>query len=392
LTRSSAFQAASSGSLAAARWIERLVRGRLPDPPQALKSARCFLFFQYETALGSNVHATPVYEALKLALPDAKTIVACGGLGFQVLRHNPFVDHLIQTPDPYTHLFQAVWVLRRYLRQQKLAPDAIVTNVGNVRRSISLLAFATANALRVGYSLVPSLYHFTLERDNSVSLMFDNLRLVGLMGHAYGHVEPRVAFSSPDLAKAEEWLQQNGVGSDVPRIVCITQTSPTQKKGWPADRFAAVVNHAISEYGANAIFVGTSSEAAAIESLRNQIRGKTLSLAGQTTIPALAALLASSDLAVTLDTGNMHVARSVGLPMIILAPAWDPGTEWLPWGFDQFRIFKGDDIPFAPAGYQILEVDVPEVVESMDNLLIEYPPSATARRQRMDRSLSRMRA
>src|ERR1700680_2970517 len=99
LNRSGAFQELVKGSLGAARWIERYVR-RLPDSPQALESARCFLLFQYETALGSNVHATPVYEALKLALPDAKTIVACGGLGFEVLSHNPFVDYLVQTPDP----------------------------------------------------------------------------------------------------------------------------------------------------------------------------------------------------------------------------------------------------------------------------------------------------
>jgi ADP-heptose:LPS heptosyltransferase len=378
--------------LDAARWIERLVRGRLLDTPQALQSARCFLFFQYETALGSNIHATPVYEALKLALPDAKTVVACGRLGFEVLKHNPFVDHLIQTPDPYTHLYHAARFLRTYLNEQQLVPDAIVTNSSNIRRSISLLALLTAKALRVGYTLAPRLYHFTLERDASISLIANNLRLIGLMGHEDEHVEPRVAYTSANLVEAEHWLEQDGTGNNAPRIVFVTQTSPTQRKSWPADRFVAVANHSISRYGANLIFVGTASEASAIESIRSQIRGKTLSLAGQTSIPSLAALLSSSDLAVTLDTGNMHIARSVGLPMTVLAPAWDPGIEWLPWGFDQFRIFKGDNISFAPPGYQILEVDVAEVLESMDELLTRYPASATARRQRVDRSISRTRA
>jgi ADP-heptose:LPS heptosyltransferase len=255
----------------------------------------------------------------------------------------------------------------------------------------NLFQTLTAKALRVGYSLAPNLFHFTLERDTSTSLIDNNLRLVGLMGNDYGHVEPRVAYSNSDVVKAERWLQQNGAGGNTPRVVFITQTSPTQRKSWPADRFEAVANHAISKYDACAIFVGTSSEAAAIESLRGQIQGKTLSLAGQTTIPALAAVLSLSDLAVTLDTGNMHIARSVGLPMIVLAPAWDPGTEWLPWGFDRFRIFKGNYIPLAPPGYQILEVDAAEVVESLDDLLTKYPPSVSARQQRMERSLSTVR-
>jgi ADP-heptose:LPS heptosyltransferase len=374
------------------RWIERLVRGRLPDTPQALESARCFLFFQYEAALGSNIHATPVYEALKLALPDAQTVVACGRLGFEVLKHNPFVDHLIQTPDPYTHLFHAARFLRTYLREQQLAPDVIVTNSSNLRRSISLLALITAKALRVGYTLAPSLYHFTLERDASISLIANNLRLIGLMGHSYSHVEPRVAFTSEDLVEAEQLLRDNGIGSKTPRIVCITQTSKTQRRGWPVEQFVAVANHLLSEYDANIIFVGTSSEAQDIELLRGKIRGTSVSLAGRTKIQTMAALLALSDLALTLDSGNMHVARSVGLPMVILAPAWAPAVEWLPLGFDQFRIFLGDVAHYSPPGRQIIEMDTAQVIESVDHLLRNYPASEEARRQRVELGFSSVRA
>ncbi len=375
-----------------ARWIELIVRGRLPVTPQALASARCFLFFQYDTALGSNIHATPVYEALKLALPEAKTVVACGRVGFEVLKHNPFVDHLIQTPDPYTHLFRAARLLRTHLREQQLAPDAIVTNTGNVRRRISLLALVAAMASRIGYTLAPRLYHFTLERDKSISLIANNLRLIGLMGHNYRHVEPRVAYTSADVAEAEQLLRENGIGSDTPRIVCITQTSKTQRRSWPVEQFVAVVNHLLSRYQANIIFVGTSSEAQDIELLRSRIRGTTVSLAGRTKIQTMAALLASSDLALTLDSGNMHVARSVGLPMVILAPAWAPAVEWLPLGFDQFSIFMGDLAPDSPPGCEIIQMDTAQVIDSVDRLLRRYPPSQEARRQRVDSRISRTRA
>jgi ADP-heptose:LPS heptosyltransferase len=378
--------------LDAIRWIERLVRGRLPDTPQALKSARCFLFFQYETALGSNIHATPVYEALKLALPDARTVVACGRLGFEVLKHNPFVDHLIQTPDPYTHLFHAARFLRTYLREQQLVPDAIVTNTGNVRRSISLLALVAAKALRVGYTLAPRLYHFTLERDASISLIANNLRLIGLMGHSYSHAEPRVAYTSAELMEAEQLFQENGIGSKTPRIACITQTSKTQRRSWPVEQFVAVVNHLISRYDANIIFVGTSPEAQNIELLRSKIRGTTVSLAGRTNIQTMAALMALSDLALTLDSGNMHVGRSVGLPMVILAPAWAPAVEWLPLGFDQFSIFMGDAAHYSPSGCEIIEMDTAQVIGSVDHLLRNYPPSEEARRQRVERGFSSVRA
>ncbi len=371
---------------------ERLFRGKTPDRNlENLRSLTRFLFFQYETALGSNVHATPVYEALKQAQPNSSITVACRGLGFEVLKHNPFVDHLIQTPDPYAHPLKTARFLRRYLRSQHLQPEAILTNTGNSRRSIALLALLTAKALRLGYTMAPELYHLPVTGDLPESLIATNLRLVSSLGHSPNNLEPRVFFDSKDLAKAEALMSEGG---DItrPRIVFITQTSPTQRKSWPVDRFVQVINHALANYDANALFVGTAAESVAIHSLQAMVVAPTVSVAGRTTIPVLAAVLAASDLVVTLDTGNMHVARAVGVPMVILAPAWQPSVEWLPLGFDQYRIFKGPDLPSIPSDYQILEVEAEEVIDTVDTLLGKYCSSAMSRAERVERSLSSTRA
>jgi len=65
-----------------------------------LSAARRFLFLQYDTALGSAVTATPIYEALRLAMPDAYIAVACHGISQQALKHNPNLDEIFVTPDP----------------------------------------------------------------------------------------------------------------------------------------------------------------------------------------------------------------------------------------------------------------------------------------------------
>ena len=153
-------------------------------------------------------------------------------------------------------------------------------------------------------------------------------------------------------------------------------------------QFISVLNHARSKHNADIVFAGTSSEAQEIESLRAQVPGATLSLAGQTTIQTMAALLASSDLVLALDSGNMHIGRSVGVPMVILAPAWAPSIEWLPLGFDQFHVFLGDLDPRSPPGCEIIQMDKAEVIEAVDRLLTTYPPSDAARRQRAERNVS----
>src|SRR5260221_13502598 len=72
------------------RWNSTVSAGGVSAP-------RRFLFLQYESALGSAINATPVYEALKEAFPESFTAVACAGLNFQVLSDNPNIDHIIQT-------------------------------------------------------------------------------------------------------------------------------------------------------------------------------------------------------------------------------------------------------------------------------------------------------
>src|SRR6185369_16836691 len=112
------------------------------------------------------------------------------------------------------------------------------------------------------------------------------------------------------------------------------------------------------KYGAHILFVGTAPEAAAIDSLRAGLPFATTSVAGKTTITGLAALMSLTTVGLTLDTGPLHIGRSVGLPMAIIAPAWSPPMEWLPLDNDHFRILKNADMPEAPAGYIIDEVSV----------------------------------
>ena len=149
----------------------------------------------------------------------------------------------------------------------------------------------------------------------------------------------------------------------------VTQTSPTQRKGWRTERWIALGRYLIEHEGADLVFVGTAGEAGAIEALRAQIGSPTLSVAGQTGIAELAAIFMRCDLGVTLDTGPLHVGRAVQLPMVILAPAWSPVHEWLPVKDPRYRILKNLDFaPPAPADYILDEVRVDEVIAAVKDL------------------------
>jgi ADP-heptose:LPS heptosyltransferase len=144
----------------------------------------------------------------------------------------------------------------------------------------------------------------------------------------------------------------------------------------------------IHRHGCRVVLVGSASEAEAIENIRLGIGGDCISLAGRTSITVLTAVLASADVALTLDTGILHIARAIELPACIIAPAWSPVEEWLPLGDSRFHILKNQDLPEAPADYIIDEVSEADVRTSMDKLLTDFPPSANSREQRMRRCMA----
>jgi len=122
------------------------------------------------------------------------------------------------------------------------------------------------------------------------------------------------------------------------------------------------------------VFAGTQAESPAIEALRSTLTQPTANVAGRTTLLQLAALFSLADIALTLDTGPMHLARAMRLPMVIIAPAWSPAIEWLPHDNPRARILKNLDLDEAPDGYIIDEVSVDDVHQNLRDLLTLYPP------------------
>jgi ADP-heptose:LPS heptosyltransferase len=369
---------------------EKLVRGNPACTPEDLRSFRDFLFLQYMMPLGYCVHDTPIYEALRTCLPDAKITVATRGTGFETLRHNPYIDNLIVTADPLIDTVKAARELRTGLSRCGVRPQVGITNFSNPRTRLTLLNMLSGRHVRLGHTLAPELYHLPQKYDRGMSLIHNNLCLVTVFHCATGHVEPRVFFSESDLAKARALLAEAGISAERPLTLLVTQNSGGQRTGWHPERFAQVIRH-ISQRS-QIVFVGTKTDIPAIEALRTRAAlrddARAASLAGRTSIPELSALLCLSDCVVTLDTGTMHVGRAAGVPMVVLGPSWQKPLEWLPLGVEHVRILRGEDIDHVPANYQLDEIEVSHATAAFDELMTAYPWCRQTRDARVAKSTS----
>jgi ADP-heptose:LPS heptosyltransferase len=376
----------SAGTLLIA---ERLLRGKSLEPiPEKVSQV---LVLEYLLPLGCCVHLTPLYEAIKRSRPEVSVTVATRGLGSALLRHHAFIDHLVETPDPLTDTLSASRTLVSELAKRRLQPDCTFTGASDQRTRIALLALLSRTGWRGGYTQAPQLYQRTLVIDRQRSLIDNNLRLAALAGCSTDHLEPRVFFSSADAATARALVaESNPTGNprNNPLLVLVTQNSGGQSTGWHTDRFVQVIRHAHEVLGCTIVYVGTAADTNAVEQIRQQAGGIGVSLTGRTSVTELAALLAMSDVTVSLDTGTMHIARAVGVPLVVLGPSWQKPREWLPLEVPNARILRGVDRPDVPPGYRLDEIDAASVIAALTELLTAYPPDSNERAERLRRSES----
>lgn len=361
------------------------IAGRTVDR-ERLREVENFIVLQHATALGTAIHATPLFAALRHVVPTARIAVVASGFSLDALRSNPNVDTLIATPSPLKDLKGSVSALRRQFPFHG-ATFATLTPTGNERTLIAMQAVLSGAANRVGFTVQPGLFRVPLSFDYSQSQIANNLRIIEALGHKATHFEPRIFFSEQDAVFARNLLAGSGVEEGRPVAVFVTQTSVTQRKSWRPERFREAATFLHERYGAHILFVGTTSEAQAIDTLRKELSFETTNAAGKTNLAQLTALMSLCTVGLTLDTGPLHIGRAAGLPMVVIAPAWSPPIEWLPVNDESYRILKNADMPSAPADYVIDEVSVDEVKKALNDLLLRFaverlePTAARARQE-----------
>jgi ADP-heptose:LPS heptosyltransferase len=359
---------------------------------RGLSAARRFLFLQYDTALGAAVTVTPIYEALRRAMPNAHIAVACNGISQQVLKYNPNLDQIFVTSDPLKEWRRAAGFFAGKLRRPGF--DCVILNSGNRRLRFSLLALLSGARCRLGFEYPGDLNHASISYDPNRSILANNLSLLGLLGHAWKDVEPCIFFSRTEADAIRSFLGEQGISETKPIVALQTQTSGGEPNQWYEDRFVQLADNLHQSQQAQIVFVGTKNENSQINLIRDKMRAPSFSAAGRTDVPRLAALLAMCDLLVTLDTGTMHVGRAVGVPMVVIAPAKNPEHEWLPPSNGHTRVLIRKDIACALCGKTYCatrecmdEIRTDEVMKAVERQLAMFAPSATARSRRISNRL-----
>ena len=349
------------------------------------------IFIQFDSALGWAIHETPVYYALKQARPDCRITVACGNLVYSVIKRNPYVDSVLILPDPHQEFVRSsLFMLSKTLFHRY---ESVITTAFNRQPRRVFLALLSGARNCFGFTDVSDVYDDVVKYDIKLCVTKNNLNCLLPLNIESANDDLRIYFSDENYKAASEIFAKVNINSDLSICVFITQTSGGQPSNWWPDRFAQLADQLHRDSGLQIVFIGSKADVVEIEKIRALMVEPSASVAGMTDIQTLAAVMCMSDIAVTVDTGPMHIGTAVGLPMVLIASAWQSPHEWLPVGSPKVLILRSNDIPckecykFYCATRECMEdIGVHHVYANVVHMLAAYPPTPSDRLQRVRNS------
>jgi lipopolysaccharide heptosyltransferase I len=297
------------------------------------------------SALGDVVHTIPVLVKLRTRYPQAQIDWLITPENADVVRHHPALSNVVlfsrRDFSKRGRRWRALLAFFNLLEQIRRAKyDLVIDMHGQVRSAF--FALMSGARVRIGFDR-------PIKRTVTVSAQHDlkNIPSHGWRGAregswiAYTHripirtldvhavdrylwVAPLLGLDDdpPDLAiylssetalNVERLLEEHGVPASKPLVVLVPGTI-WETKHWTIEGFAGVARELLREGFAVAL-AGTKRDQVRCQQIAAAAPGA-CDLSGKTTPADLAALIRRAEVAVTNDSGSMHVAASLGKPMV----------------------------------------------------------------------------
>ncbi len=173
-------------------------------------------------------------------------------------------------------------------------------------------------------------YIFLNERiqpvDMNIHAIMRSMMLLERIGINSNEIVYKIPVQEEDRQKADDLLQVcRGKPLCLPSLVAINPIAKWETKLWDNEKFAILADRLIEEYGAKVVFTGGAEDYQTIEFIISLMKGKSLNLAGKTTLKILAAIYEKADMLISTDTGPMHLGAAVGTPVTAI---FGPTAPW----------------------------------------------------------------
>ena len=281
--------------------------------------------------LGEFLLNVPVLRAIKETFGNACLTLVVNSSVKEVAERIQYEDELVVWENR-KHSLKEVLRFSKLLKHKKYDVCLIL----NPSKEFNLISFLAGIPVRVGYDRK---WGFLLTKKMKDIKHLGNRHEVDCNLELAGLIGAKTADKSLSL-KVEEKTFPELAGRN--NIVIHPFTSDAVKQ-WPIERFQLLAKRISGELGLGVLIIG-KEESGCIGKVKFDNLGKNIvNMINKTSLIELAQVIKQCQLFVSCDSGPMHLAASVGVPVIALFRNDLPGKtskRWGPWGEGHIVIEK----------------------------------------------------
>ena len=292
------------------------------------------------SAIGDVVHTLPSLAALRSLYPQAHITWVIEGAAANLIEGHPYLDRVLVSRRKHWqqdlkkgNFSKNIREMRSFINALKDRPYDLVIDFHGLFKS-AVLVWLSGGARKLGFDSMQEgsglFYTEKIPEDmgkHAVDRYLDFLAYLGAKsGEASALNTPEFLIPSDNrhIQKVSALLDRSHLDIDKP-FVAINPVALWETKLWREDRFAMLANRIVGELNIPVVITGSIQEKPYIESIIKQAKTvKVIDLAGETTLKELACLYRHASIAVTTDSGPMHIAAAVGTPVVALFGPTDP--------------------------------------------------------------------
>lgn len=270
--------------------------------------------------LGDLVMATPILTDLRHHWPEAKITAMCQGALGVVIQEDPHIDEVLSFKRPKGWLNrQSQQEILNPLRQGEYDLGVLLTNSfssawwfwrGHVQNSLGYATHWRSKLLDHPVS-------FPETRDTQ-HLVITYKMLLDPVGIPVSQTAPQLYLTPQEQQAARELLATHGIQPTDLLVGINPGAAYGSAKCWLPDRFKTLSQKLLEHSNLKIVYFGDKAGAPLVEDICKGFDDRVINLAGKTNLRQLMALIQACHLFLTNDSGPMHVASALGVPLIAL--------------------------------------------------------------------------
>ena len=351
------------------------VRGALPIEKSKIRR----ILIRATNWVGDAVMSMPAFEAVRENFPKSHITVLARPWVIPLYENHPAVNEVIPYKRGYGVLKDSSEFLRviRVVRALQFDMAVLFQNAFEA----ALIARLGGIKIRVGYNTDGRgfLLSHSVVRGREVLKLHQveyYLTLLRAIGWDAPTKDPALRADPESVTRVRALLSSKGIEDQDLLIGISPGAAYGPAKRWPVERFAAIGDRAIKEWGARVVVIGTQKEKELGQTLISATAPGAVNCCGMTGLGEALALLQRCQVFVSNDSGLMHVAAALKVPTVAIFGSTDPVATG-PRGKNA-RIVKQDVEcspclkPECPVGYRcLLAVQPDDVWREMETIRAE---------------------